>query len=591
MINDMGMMRRGWLVLRVWLLGCALVAVCGGRAQVLHRYTASLPATDGVGRVLPTREEVGPERSDRFVGLFYWTWHTQIAGPEVFDVTKFLAAHPEAINDFDDPAWGGEHPTHFWGEPLFGYYLDTDEWVLRKHAEMLGEAGVDVIIFDCTNGNFTWKESYMKLCEVFAQAREEGVKTPQIAFILAFGPTPGSHEALRELYEDLYRPGLYEDLWFMWKGKPLIMAWPESLDLEDAEDKAIRDFFTFRPGQPDYKAGPSRPDHWGWLEIYPQHGYACDEEGRPEEVPVGVAQNWSDARGLTAMNAPGSFGRSYTHRSGQAPDTLVCEGGVRQPAVRLGLNFEEQWERALELDPEFVFITGWNEWIAGRYRMWQQQANAFPDEFSQEKSRDIEPMRGGHGDDYYWQMVAAIRRYKGMPEPSKGYRTHRGNTRHRHHAGCGNDTLVNTTGRNDIVSCRVRETASKVAFTVRCAEAITAPDGEEGWMRLYLDTDLCHSTGWEGYDYTVNRVSPQGRRAFLERYAQGRWLPAGEVRLQRRGREVRITIPKALLGMDERKTFALQFKWSDNVKGDDILSFWTDGDVAPMGRFNFEMKD
>ena len=573
------------------MLGWLLVIVCGGGAQTLHRHTAALPATDGLGRVLPTREEVGPERTDRFVGLFYWTWHTNFCSMEAFDVTKFLAAHPEAINDYDDPAWGGEHATHFWGEPLFGYYRDTDEWVLRKHAEMLGEAGVDVIIFDCTNGNFTWKESYMKLCEVFAQAREEGVKTPQIAFILAFGPTPGSHEALRELYEDLYRPGLYKDLWFEWKGKPLIMAWPESLDLEDAEDKAIRDFFTFRPGQPDYKAGPSRPDHWGWLEIYPQHGYVCDEKGRPEEVPVGVAQNWSDERGLTAMNAPGSFGRSYTHRAGQAPDTLVGEGGVRQAAVRLGLNFEEQWERALELDPEFVFITGWNEWIAGRFRMWQQQANAFPDEFSQEKSRDIEPMRGGHGDDYYWQMVAAIRRYKGMPEASKGYRTHQGNTRHRHHAGWGTDTLVNTTGRNDIVSCQVKETATKFVFSARCAETITAPDGEEGWMRLYLDTDCRHDTGWEGYDYTVNRVSPDGRRAFLERYAQGRWQPAGEVRLQRRGKVVRITTPKVLLGMGDRKTFALQFKWSDNVKGDDILSFWTDGDVAPMGRFNFEMND
>ena len=29
----------------------------------------------------------------------------------------------------------------------------------------------------------------------------------------------------------------------------------------------------------------------------------------------------------------------------------------------------------------------------------------FVDQFDQEHSRDIEPMKGGHGDNYYYQMV------------------------------------------------------------------------------------------------------------------------------------------------------------------------------------------
>lgn len=32
-------------------------------------------ATDGLGRTLSGYNEVGPKREDRFVGLFYWTWH------------------------------------------------------------------------------------------------------------------------------------------------------------------------------------------------------------------------------------------------------------------------------------------------------------------------------------------------------------------------------------------------------------------------------------------------------------------------------------------------------------------------------------
>jgi hypothetical protein len=36
----------------------------------------------------------------------------------------------------------------------------------------------------------------------------------------------------------------------------------------------------------------------------------------------------------------------------------------------------------------------------------------FVDEFIQEFSRDIEPMNGGHGDNYYYQLVDYVRRYK-----------------------------------------------------------------------------------------------------------------------------------------------------------------------------------
>ena len=28
--------------------------------------------------------------------------------------------------------------------------------------------------------------------------------------------------------------------------------------------------------------------------------------------------------------------------------------------------FKEQWERALQIDLEFVFVTDWNQWIAVR---------------------------------------------------------------------------------------------------------------------------------------------------------------------------------------------------------------------------------
>lgn len=567
----------------------------------------NIAAIDALGRELPTHREVGDPKKDKFVGLFYWTWHTQQSrNNPPFNVAEYLARDPKAKEDFNNPIWPKKKGPWFWGEPLFGYYLDTDEWVLRKHAEMLADAAVDVIIFDCTNGNLTWKESYMKLCKVFTQARQDGVQTPQIAFMLPFWLTPGGKDIIREIYTDLYKPGLYQDLWFNWKGKPLIMAMPELVaDIKGEADstefnREMRNFFTFRPGQPAYNKGPERPEHWGWLEIYPQHGFVKNATGGVEQVTVGVAQNWSKERGLTAMNAPGAFGRSYTGKEGQH-----TEPG----AVNYGFNFQEQWDRALEINPEFVFITGWNEWIAGRYNVWQQQTNAFPDEFDQEGSRDIEPMKNGHGDNYYYQMVSNIRRFKGMPAPAvlsspvsilmngnfkqwesvmPKYTSYKGNTIHRNSAGWGSMHYINNTGRNDIVLAKVARDDQFVYFYVETAAPLT-PKTDAGWMRLFIDIDSKKNTGWEGYDFVINRMN-LGQKAVLEKTdAAWNWQNAGEVDYLVKGNKLQIKIRRSLLGLKDELDFG--FKWSDNMQSEnDLMDFWVNGDVAPAGRFNFHYK-
>jgi len=566
-------------------------------------YGNGLPATDGLGRKLSVANGVQTAKENKFVGLFYWTWHTNFADNKVADVSKILAQKPEAINNYYDPIWPKEASSFFWGEPLFGYYRDTDHWVLRKHAEMLADAGIDAIFFDCTNGSFTWKESYMELCEVFEKARLDGVKAPQIVFMLGFGPTPDSRIAIRDIYNSLYKPGLYEDLWFRWKGKPLIMAYPEMLtDIdvpasEKAEDKEILDFFTFRPAQPVYDKGPTRPDHWGWLEIHPQHGFAPNEKGKFEQVTVGVSQNWSKELGLSAMNSPNTFGRSYTDKRRQISGS---------DAVNYGYNFQEQWDRAIALDPEFIFITGWNEWIAGRFEEWQKQKNAFPDQFSQEKSRDIEPMKGGHGDNYYYQMTENIRKFKGLMPltlmPSEKtlkidgefddwvsvkteFNAYKGSTIHRDSRGWGDLYYTNTSGRNDIVRTKVAHDNKNIYFYVETADAIS-PRTDNAWMRLLIDVDRNYNTGWKGYDFIINKTNP-GKTAIVEQNTgEWGWTPVAEANYAVKGNKMEISIPRSILNLTDK--IDLEFKWSDNmIKEGDIMDFYINGDVAPLGRFNY----
>lgn len=126
---------------------------------------------DGLGRVENTFGKIPEKRTDheRVVGIFYHTWHTEFAKLRVpVNLTQVVTENPEAAknvqkNDFWRQKFERFYaPGYFWNEPLFGYYNTVDEYVLRKHAEMLADAGVDFIYIDGTNGSFMWEEGVDK---------------------------------------------------------------------------------------------------------------------------------------------------------------------------------------------------------------------------------------------------------------------------------------------------------------------------------------------------------------------------------------------------------------------------------------------
>ncbi len=578
-------------------------------------------AVDGLGRTLPSYEEVGEKRDGKFVGMFYWTWHDSFCHLAPQNIQKTLEQYPEAVNDYGHPVWGDSGKTQsFWNEPVYGYYSSKDRYVIRKQAELLADAGVDVVVFDCTNGDFIWEPAYEALLEGYEEARADGVAAPRISFLLNFGPCAETVSSLTRLYRNLYQPGRYRDHWFYWEGKPLIWGYPDSLDPSDPLQQEIREFFTFRPGNASYfTKEPDDPKKWGWLSVYPQTKYGEREDGSVEQMAVGISQNAS-RYGLVAMNdyRGGVYGRSHTQQpdyfySYSYKDQTVRADASLPHSQRYGLNFQEQWDYALSVDPDFVFVTGWNEWIMGRFREWQNSPNAFPDQFCDEYSRDIEPSKGDLRDYYYYQLVANVRRFKGMTPPfavdaSKtidvtgpaeqwddvpAYPHYRNNTLRRDNDGFSGCHYENTTMRNDIVSAQATYDSDFLYFCVRTAQPLTAAEESPGWMRLFLRVGELHTDtqDWEGFTYVINRKTPECGMALLEKCAGGwNWEDVEWISYSVQGDCLQLRVPRRSVD-GVAPDFVCYYKWSDNMQVDgDILDFYTNGDTAPGGRFVFCLR-
>ena len=585
----------------------ALLSPVGVRADDLMSDT--WVATDGLGRTLPTFEEVGGPRTNRTVILFYFLTLGQHGDYGPYDVSKIMAADPDALNKDTTPPWGWPYAHHFWAEPLFGYYFATDRAVIRKHAQMLADAGVDAIAFDVSNG-FLYPDAHRAVFETFAEVRAAGGRTPQIVFWLPFDPEPSRDNlnmrySLLKLWREIYGKGWHSDLWFRWQGKPLIVAYPnyarpaavnekvkEKPYGEDApegteeEERAIRAFFTFRKPFPTAHGMPEghqkKGGWWTWRQIFPQ-ATCNDESGKLEEISVSVSQNCNATR-TVAASEPDCFSRAHQNgKDDPTPENLAK-----------GLNFQEQWDRALKVDPPVVFVTGWNEWTAGRYKKWEGSTTAavFPDSFDAAHSRDAEPVNGFWGDAYYWQIAANIRRYKGVRdcppvrsrpiaidgrfddwrEVEPSFRDTPGDPVKRHAKLLGKAGRVDDdSGRNDIVEAKVSADGDRVAFYVRTAAPLVLGDAAN-WMLLFVDADADAKTGWLGYDFAIRPATPQKDVA----------VACGE-------REIELSVPLARFGGRLPRQF--DFKWADNcLKKKDWSDFTLHGDAAPNDRYNYRAR-
>ena len=547
-------------------------------------------ARDTLGRtILNARNDIA-EVKGKYVGIFYFLWLGEHGNGRIYDnsVIEKVPGVFDSEANWIAAGGGSSYAFHFWGKPLYGYYFSMDRWVMRKHVQLLTDAGIDFLVFDTTNGPI-YADNALALMKILHEYKQAGWDTPGVVFYT----NSWSGETMEKIYRQVYElHPEFSDTWFFWDGKPLIIGSPYESELSDE----ARDFFKIKRNQ--WPNEDKKDDAFPWMEF---DRLLSDEavyglNGRREVVSVSVAQH-NDTKLFSETAWYGGNDRSRSWHDGK--------NDTRKDSWLYGFNLEEQFEWALSVDPEIIFITGWNEWLAQRQPP-RVNAITFVDNANINCSRDIEPMEGGYGDNYYMQMISLIRRFKGIPEtPQRTYRKidvndgfSQWNDVENVYRDYENDTvprnsfaydmmiLEDGSGRNDIVEMKVCEDAGSVYFFARTREPLTEPsDGK--WMNLFIAT---YGSGALGYDLVVNYRPPEDGKAYAARIpgpGSNALIPAGTCEMRYLGDMIQVKVPKSMIGaLNGAKIW---FKWTDNCswQEDGADAFYTTGDAAPIGRAGY----
>jgi len=580
----------------------------------LKAYGDNWVATDAIGRTLPEYGDCGSYREKKYVGMFYLLWHADIPqGPSVKTFPQLMLDNP------DSPAF--EYGTnYYWGEPEDGFYHPSDPWSTRRNLQMLANAGVDFVYFDFTNGAFG-EGSVESFMSVALDMYNKGIPVPKISIFLNWN----YHASMPVILDKIYSHPEYDPILFKWEGKPLLLGdtticatqWPQ------INDKGIKDYFTWR------KMWAFDNSPWRFMDRYPQSYYSVG--GVPEQMPV--------SKGFGAPLLNGDIGQGASFQKGKAPEYNQY---WETDQTKYGYQFEEQWSRAHQVDPSIVCITGWNELMAGAWissasfpvkfmgKEWDdpswrcvnqatcpsKDANGnhiahgwhVVDLFNKEFNRDICPMKDDITDNYYYQMVSHVRKYKGMSAPevvSPGktisidgdvsdwgdvtplYKDAPGDVVNRNFKNVNNSAiLTNNTARNDIVESKTTYDVNNIYFYVKTVANIT-PYTDPNWMLLFIDVDKSKTTGWEGYDYVVNLGVTSSTQTTLKQWNGSNWANPVTIPYSLVGNQMELSIPRTSVGLSN-STPQFEFKWADNPQHlNDITSFFTDGESAPDRRFNY----
>ena len=456
-------------------------------------------------------------------------------------------------------------------------------------------------MFDTTNA-VTYDTVVSKIMNECRKMREAGWTPPGLVFYT----NAYSHRVITNLYNSYYKKESLKDVWYYLDGKPLIIG-NISTQADQAEVRSrekgyvsqplsdeILEFFTFRDSQ--WPSDAYKENGFPWIEwTYP----APVHNG---VISVSVASHPALPMSFSVTRGDKNWGRGWNVNTQQNEPDKAYEGQF----------FQSTWDVALTEDPRIVFVTGWNEWTAGK--MQYDGEWAMVDLCNMEFSRDAEMMKGGYNDAFYIQLAQNIRKYKDVEIPAGAQlksvpvtvpMTADLSVWDSVEAVFRDPIVVNAArnsngavlslkykqaaARNNVTEIRVAQDADNFYFMLKATEDIVLREaGDAGWMNLLIGTGEVADKGWEGYEFVIGRAETgEGKLTVEKLRADFTSEAAGEAEFRVDGGVMQVKVPRAALGM-AADVNRLYFKLADGIdEPADIMDYYVSGKSLPLGRLSF----
>lgn len=333
--------------------------------EVIYNYDDVSCSKVGVGRYNETPYD------QRLVGIAYTTWHRASS------------------------SWGEGHT---WDTPLYGTYYSNDEDVIRRHGEMLRDAGVDFVFVDWSN-NTGYNPDTMSHLDDFRMIEEatdmlfdiwatiEGA--PKICIFVGPGHNgiqsveSGDHQRkVNQVWNNYVTNPNRADMYFYYNEKPLLICYGATPN--------------------DYTATPQNLWNDSRYTVRWMTGYVGQQSDLYDKATLRSYSFWSwEERGAQTYTVFRKRVEAVTVSAATRPQSSIGdEGYIPEAGRNNGATLKAQFQRACDLGAGLVLIVSWNEWTTG------EQPSA-------EISKDIEPSVI-HGTFYYDLMREQIKKFKGL---------------------------------------------------------------------------------------------------------------------------------------------------------------------------------
>jgi hypothetical protein len=229
--------------------------------------------------------------------------------------------------------------------PIIPDYRCDDVALLRKHLHWIRRAGIDVIVYDIY-GFRTWDitdlpkdKTLPLLVKELANQSKESRKLQLVIWLEKWASDPTIEQyryGLNYVREHLADKPFY----YRYKGHPLALTYlnggNETISAVEKENTR----FTMR------RVRPFKTDVWSYVEDYPQT----------------LNREWMPANPGFDGFLEDAYMAKYVNKKELDLESIRKLGKIAAARREDGRLFERQLLRAREVNPEIIFISGWNDW-------------------------------------------------------------------------------------------------------------------------------------------------------------------------------------------------------------------------------------